>query len=170
MMAQDNSQGRHLEALYAELQPQLARILASNLEAPAWVIDEACQAAWGSLLLQRPELAAGQELGWLSTTATRTALRALRRERHTDPHEQLPEPACLEDRRTAQPEPERAVELRERLAEIKRLPIRQQRVVMLHGFGYEYREIAAVTGDSRRTVQRQLTRARQRLTRLAEEA
>lgn len=34
---------------------------------------------------------------------------------------------------------------------------------MLQGFGYAYEEIAAATGDSRRTVVRQLTRARQRL-------
>ena len=39
---------------------------------------------------------------------------------------------------------------------------------MLQGFGYEYEEIAAVTGETRRTVARQLTRARQRLTRLAD--
>ena len=69
----------------------------------------------------------------------------------------------------ANPAPSRALELRERLAEIRRLPVRQQRVVMLHGFGYEYEEIAAVTGETRRTVARQLTRARQRLARLAEQ-
>lgn len=162
-MIQHASQGRHLESLYGRLQPQLARILATNLEAPEWVIDEACQAAWSALLAHAPELAAGRELGWLSTTATRTALRILRRERYADPHDELPEPVMLADRRAAEPGPERAVELRERLAEIKRLPVRQQRVLMLHGFGYEYEEIAAFTGDSRRTVMRQLSRARQRL-------
>jgi RNA polymerase sigma factor (sigma-70 family) len=169
-MIQYISQGRRLEALYVELQPQLLRILTSNLEAPQWVIDEACQSAWGLLVLQGPEVAAGQELGWLSTTATRTALRALRRERFSDPHEELDGPVWLADHRAAGREPERAVELRERLAEIKRLPVRQQRVVMLHGFGYEYQEIAAVTGDTRRTVARQLSRARQRLAQLADEA
>jgi DNA-directed RNA polymerase specialized sigma24 family protein len=66
-------------------------------------------------------------------------------------------------------DPHRALELRERLAEIRRLPARQQRLVMLQGFGYEYEEIAAATGDSRRTVMRQLTRARQRLAVLGEQ-
>ena len=84
-MTQVQRQARRLEALYAELQPQLMRILVSNLQAPEWVIDEACQAAWGSLLLQAPELASGGELGWLSTTATRAALRLLRRERYLRP-------------------------------------------------------------------------------------
>ncbi len=168
-MTQDNGQGRRLEALYVELQPQLVRILAGNLQAPQWVIEEACQAAWASLLVQSPEPAAGRELAWLSTTATRRALRMLRREQFSDPLAELPEPVWLDDRRP-EPDPERAVELRERLAEIKRLPVRQQRVVMLHGFGYAYEEIAAVTGDTRRTVARQLSRARQRLAQLAKEA
>ncbi len=168
-MVQYISQGRRLEALYLELQHQLVRILTRNLEAPEWVIDEACQTAWGLLVLQGPEVATGQELGWLSTTATRSALRMLRRERFSEPQAELSQPVRLDDRRATGPDPERAVELRERLAEIKRLPVRQQRVVMLHGFGYEYEEIAAVTGETRRTVARQLSRARQRLARLADE-
>ena len=65
------------------------------------------------------------------------------------------------------PAPEQQLEMRERLAEIRALPVRQQRVVLLQGFGYEYDEIAAVTGESRRTVTRQLTRARRRLAALA---
>jgi len=156
-----------LEALYTDLQPQLARILATNLEAPEWLLEEACQMAWGSFLLQAPHLIAGGELGWLSTTATRCALRLLRRERFSEPHEELPDPVRLDDHR-AVPDPQHALEVRERLAEIRRLPVRQQRVVMLHGFGYEYDEIAQATGDSRRTVARQLTRARQQLLRLAD--
>jgi RNA polymerase sigma factor (sigma-70 family) len=167
-MTQYDTQARRLEVLYTELQPQLMRILASNLQAPDWVLDEACQAAWGSLLLQAPELAAGGELGWLSTTATRAALRLLRRERFTEPQEEPPAPVRLDDHR-AEPDPHRSLELRERLAEVRRLPVRQQRMVMLQGFGYEYDEIAAATGDSRRTVMRQLTRARQRLTALGQE-
>ena len=167
-MIQERDRARRLEALYAELQPQLMRILVANLQAPEWLLDEACQAAWGSLLLQAPELAAGGELGWLSTTASRAALRLLRRERFGEPHEQLAELARLDDHRT-EPDPQHALEVRERLAEIRRLPVRQQRVLMLQGFGYEYDEIAAATGETRRTVTRQLTRARQRLLRLADE-
>jgi len=153
--------------LYRELQPQLVRILASNLLAPEWVIDDACQTAWSSLLERRASVVPGGELGWLSTTATRIALRLLRRERATESYEALPAPVTLADFRT--PELGHRLELRDRLAEIRRLPVRQQRLVMLHGLGYEYGEIAAVTGESRRTVARQLTRARQRLLRLAGE-
>jgi RNA polymerase sigma factor (sigma-70 family) len=167
-MTQYSTRARRLEALYADLQPQLMRILVSNLQAPEWLLDEACQAAWGSLLCHAAPPITGGELAWLSTTATRAALRLLRRERLTESHDELPAPVRLDDHRV-EADPHRTVELRERLAEIRRLPVRQQRVVMLQGFGYEYEEIAAATGDSRRTVMRQLTRARQRLAALAEQ-
>lgn len=160
---------RDVIALYNELQPRLVRILGSNLQPPAWVIDDACQTAWSSLLAHRGVVAPGGELGWLSTTATRAALRLLRFERRTEAHEEPPAPVQLADFRVPEPEPERRLEFTERLAEIRRLPVRQQRVVMLHGFGYEYEEIAAVTGDTRRTVARQLARARQQLLRPAAE-
>lgn len=152
-----------IHELYNELQPQLARILASNLQAPEWIVDDACQTAWGSLLEHRSGLAPGGELGWLSTTATRAALRLLRSEGRAGSCEQPPPPIYPDALRIGQADPERSLELRERLAEVKRLPLRQQRVVMLHGFGYEYDEIAAVTGETRRMVARQLVRARQRL-------
>lgn len=157
-----------VEALYGRLQPQLVRILASNLQPPDWVVDDACQSAWSSLLSRRDTVAPGSELGWLSTTATREALRLMRRERVVDPEHRPAEVIDLADHRTA-PGPEQVLELRQRLAEIRRLPVRQQRLVMLHGLGYEYEEIAAVTGATRRTVHRQLVRARQRLRLLAEE-
>jgi RNA polymerase sigma factor (sigma-70 family) len=160
---------RAVSDLYNELQPQLVRILVSNLQPPQWVIDDACQTAWSSLLERRDRVEPGGELGWLSTTATRAALRLLRRERVEDAWVRLPVPISLADFRVREPAPEYQVELRERLAEVRQLPVRQQRLLMLHGFGYEYAEIAAVTGQTRRTVARQLTRARQRLRRAAEE-
>jgi RNA polymerase sigma factor (sigma-70 family) len=154
--------------LYSELQPQLVRILSSNLQPPQWVIDDACQTAWSSLLARRDAVEPGGELGWLSTTATRAALRLLRRERSVEPPEEPSGLLYRPDFRDPRPGPERRLEVRERLAEIRRLPVREQRVVMLHGFGYEYREIAAVTGQTRRTVARQLVRARQRLARIGD--
>ncbi len=161
--------GQYMDVLYSELQPQLVRILATNLQSPEWAIEDACQTAWGSLLIHREAVVPGSELGWLSTTATRAALRLLRRDRLAAPLEAAVEPVRLADYRTAEPGPEHRLELRERLAEIRRLPVRQQRVVLLQGMGYDYVEIAAVTGDTRRTVARQLSRARQRLGRLADE-
>lgn len=160
---------QHMDVLYVELQPQLVRIVAANLQAPEGVIEDACQTAWGALLIHRGALAPGSELGWLCTTATREALRLIRSERATTPLHELAEPVSLDAHRPATPDPEQALQARERLAEIRRLPVRQQRMVWLHGFGYDYLEIAAATGDSRRTVERQLTRARQRLARLGDD-
>lgn len=165
----ERSEEQNMDVLYTKLQPQLVRILVNNLQPPGWVIDDACQTAWSSLLVHRDSVARGGELGWLSTTATRAALRLMRHDRLIESGQEPPDPLTLDDHRAAERQPEQRLELQERLADVRRLPLRQQRVVLLHGFGYEYDEIAAVTGETRRTVARQLTRARQRLTRLAAE-
>src|ERR1700735_3104629 len=139
---------QHMDVLYAELQQQLVRIVATNVQAPEGMIEDACQSAWGALLIHRGEIASGSELGWLSTTATREALRLLRNERTVTPLDDLAEPISLDAYRPATPDPEQALEAGGRLAKTRRLPIRQQRVVWLQGLGYDYLEIAAVTGDS----------------------
>ena len=59
--------------------------------------------------------------------------------------------------------PEQLLEHRERIRELGRLPERQQRVVWLHAFGLSYVEMATHEGCTRRTVERQLLRARQTL-------
>ncbi|MCL2418074.1 MAG: RNA polymerase sigma factor [Conexibacteraceae bacterium] len=158
-----------IDALYAELAPQLVRIVATNLRAPDSVIDDACQSAWGALLVSRATVAPGSELRWLSTSATRVALRILRSQQRAVSLDDVSALVRLDDHRPAEPGPERRLELRERLAEVRQLPVRQQRIVLLSGMGYDHVEIAAVTGDSRRTVHRQLNRARQRLARLVSE-
>ena len=118
------------------------RIVSVNLQAPECVIEDACQTAWGLLLAHRQAVAPGSELGWLSTAATREVLRLLRRDRVAASLAEVAAPVHLSDYRAGESSPEQTLELRERLAEIRRLPIRQQRVVLLHGFGYEYEEIA----------------------------
>ena len=59
------------------------------------------------------------------------------------------------------------VEDREQLKLIRQLPERQQRILWLHALGLSYEEIAAYTGDTPRTVERQLLRGRSRLRELA---
>jgi DNA-directed RNA polymerase specialized sigma24 family protein len=59
------------------------------------------------------------------------------------------------------------LELRDRLAELRQLPERQQRLVWMHAAGLTYLEMAERTGDTRRTVERQLLRAKGRLEREA---
>ena len=59
------------------------------------------------------------------------------------------------------------VEDREQLKLVRQLPERQQRILWLQGLGLSYEEIAAYTGDTPRTVQRQLLRGRRRIRELA---
>jgi RNA polymerase sigma factor (sigma-70 family) len=152
-----------LAALYADLAPQLERIVNANVRAPNTVLEEACQTAWTWLLTERGSLTPGTELGWLATTATREALRLVRTQ-HRDislEQEQEEEGELLEV--IFEPGPEQVMEVRERLAEVRQLPPRQHRLVMLQGFGYRYSEISEVTGESCRTIDRQLLRARRKL-------
>jgi RNA polymerase sigma factor (sigma-70 family) len=55
------------------------------------------------------------------------------------------------------------IEQRERLEAIRILPERQQRLVWLQGLGLTYTEMAGQTGTTRRTVERQLLRAKRTL-------
>ena len=57
------------------------------------------------------------------------------------------------------------VEQRARLESIRTLPERQQRLVWLQGLGLTYTEMAGQTGETRRTVERQLLRAKRTLAR-----
>ena len=65
----------------------------------------------------------------------------------------LPAPALIDD----------LVEQKHRLESIRALPERQRRLVWLQGLGLSYREMAGETGMTRRTVERQLMRARSSL-------
>jgi len=149
--------------LYADLAPSLRRIVASNVAAPSTVVEDACQVAWSRMLTQRAEIRAGAELGWLVTTATRVMLRTLHARRREVSYEAEAEAGelwrCVDPRQRA----ELRSELSERLGELRALTPRQRRMLYLQGIGYDYAEIAARTGDSKRTVERQLLRGRRRL-------
>ena len=131
------------------------------------VVEDACQFAWGSLLAQATRIRAEAALSWLATTAVREAWRLMRtRERDVPlvaadaavPGGAEPSTAVMTDA---------IVEDREQLKLIRQLPERQQRILWLHGLGLSYEEIAAYTGDTPRTVQRQLLRGRSRVRELA---
>lgn len=150
-------------AVRLQLARQLPRVVSAGLEGvPAELIDDACQTAWDRFLSRGQGVAAGSELGWLVTVATRIAFRLLHADNRDLSYEQERERA-LAGRPEAEPGPERSAELRERLDQVRRLPVRQRRILLMHGYGYRYCEIARLTGDSRRTVERQLRRARRML-------
>lgn len=150
---------RRFERLYAHHAVQLRRVMAAHLDAPEAVVEDACQTAWMAFLAHAGDVDERCLLGWLATTARREALRTLRRaaaERalvHGSPTYVEP----------PQADPVAVVEAVERLGQLARLPVRQQRVVWLQGLGFGRAEIASRTGISPRSVERQLAAARRSL-------
>ncbi len=152
--------GPDLSELYRANAEQLRQIVRFSIRAPDAVIDDACQVAWSRLVGRRGELRRDAVMGWLVTTASREALRLLRRARRELPLEALAQPGAI-----AYAAPDQIVEFRERLDQIGALSRRQQRLVWLHGFGLTYAEMASYTGDTERTIERQILRAKRALRR-----
>ncbi len=162
-----------VDEAYRLLARRLEHIVRSGVPVSDALVEEACQAAWGRLLARRESVGADCVLSWLATTAVREALKLLRRERR---HLSL-DAAIDRDGDgavgaglgaapgAAAPAlgPESLVERRERLAALGALPRRQQRLLWMRALGFSYAEIASHTGDSTRTVERQLLHARRTL-------
>jgi RNA polymerase sigma factor (sigma-70 family) len=128
--------------------------------APPAVIEDACQLAWSHLIRHRQRVDAEHALAWLATTATREAFRLLAREQREQSLERE-----LEERGDGAlprrvPGPHELLEARQRLVHIGGVSERQKRLLWLHAFGLDYDEMAGHEGCSRRTVERQLLRAK----------
>jgi RNA polymerase sigma factor (sigma-70 family) len=153
-----------VDALYRALARKLENIVRREVRAADPVIEDACQFAWSRLLHHADNVQHECALAWLVRTATREALKALRREARClsleDASECWGPPA-------GGPGPIEICEQRLRLATVADLPERQQRVLWMHALGLSYGEIAVNTGYSLRTVERQLLRAKRTMRQLA---
>ena len=150
--------------MYEALAGRLRQIVRGAVRAPEAVIDDACQAAWSSLLRRRRGIRSETALAWLVTTASREALRSCRRAARELPLDELREQRAEQLGLVVWPAgPDEIFEFRQRLDQLRDLPRRQQEAMWLQGFGLSYSEIAAYTGDTRRTVERQLMRAKRAL-------
>ena len=152
-----------VDELYRTLSPRLEQIVRLDVRAPEPVIEDACQTAWSRLIHHSERVRREGALSWLATTAVREAWRLTGRDGR-----ELSLDAELEGTEELSlachlPGPAEVCELRDRLAEVGALPERQQRLVWMRAFGMSYGEMAEGTGDTRRTVERQLLRARERL-------
>jgi DNA-directed RNA polymerase specialized sigma24 family protein len=127
------------------------------------VVEDACQFAWDQLVHHHARVGRETALAWLATTAVREAVRLSGREERFLSLEAVIELAGDAAVLGEAPAADEVTERRERLRAVGELPERQQRVVWLKALGLNYLEMAAQTGDTTRTVERQLTRARHAL-------
>lgn len=148
--------GAELADLYASHARRLEHIVRSDVAASESVVEDACQFAWGRLVHHAGRVRSERALSWLATTAVREARRQHRRASREAPLES-------ELERPGQLSPAQLVEQRDRLAAVRALPERQQRMVWLHAFGLSYGEIAVSQECTVRTVQRQLLRGKRAL-------
>ena len=138
-----------LAELYGQLSKRLERIVRRDVRAPAPVIEDACQFAWVTLVSHRDRVRQATTLPWLVKTAQHEAFKLVRRDGRDHSLEATLETAGDATLRLAAPDPEELAVARE------------QRLMWLQGFGLSYAEMAECTGDTTRTVERQLLRARQ---------
>lgn len=152
--------------LYGLLAARLEQIVRLDVRASDAVIEDACQFAWYRLLHHSHRVHRETALAWLARTAVHEAFKLVRRDQRElslDVVLEAVEAGGESAFAVAPPTPQELLEDRERIARVRRLPERQQRVVWLHAFGLGYTEIAAHEGCTRRTVDRRLVRARQAL-------
>ena len=139
------------------------RALVSTSEAN---VEDACMYAWAQFLSHELD-DTDTAHSWLTTVAMREAVKLDRRSRR--------ELALIEnvpDDELAQlADPRDELRMRELLADVGAvikaagLSDRQARILGLQILGYRYDEIAEQTGDSHRTIERQIVTARKRLAR-----
>lgn len=155
--------------LYERLATRVERIVRSQVDAPAEVVEDACHHAWAKLINHSERINRETALAWLITTAVRQAWKLERRERReasleaaAEERGELPLPSYL-------PGPAERAELHERLEDLGRLSERQRQMVWLRAVGLSYVEMAAYTGGTVRSVERQLARATARMREIHEE-
>jgi DNA-directed RNA polymerase specialized sigma24 family protein len=156
--------------LYRSLASQLARIVKLDTEAPDPVVEDACQTAWDRLIGEAPAPRRECALSWLVTTAVREANRLAHRDDREPPVSEAGAALMTRDHGVAAAPCDDVVQRREQLTLVRHLPERQQRLLWLQALGLSYDEMAVYTGCTRRTVERQLLRGRQRLRAMAADA
>lgn len=154
---------RDVGELYGSLSERLRHTVAKQVHAPSVVIEDACQFAWSRLVSHANRIEPETALAWLAKTAVHEAVKLARRDqRELSLDARLEQTGELNIAATA-PSPQERLEWREQLGLVGRLPERQQRLLWLRAAGLGYDEIAADSGLTVRTVERQLHRGRSQL-------
>jgi DNA-directed RNA polymerase specialized sigma24 family protein len=150
--------------LYGSLAGRLQQIVGKQIHARSVVVEDACQFAWSRLVLHAARIDHDTVLQWLARTALREAVKLDRRDQRELSLEAEIQRGEQQEPASAAPGPLEQVEVGETLALVRRLRPRQQRYLMLQAAGYSYEEIMSrEPGLTRRTLERQITRGRERL-------
>jgi RNA polymerase sigma factor (sigma-70 family) len=152
--------------LYRSLAARLEQTVRIQVHAPREVIEDACHHAWTQLINHGDRVNRDAMFSWLATTAVRHAWKLNRRERRELSLEAAAEDLGELQIRSPSPGPPERLELREQLGQLAELPERQRRFIWLRAVGLTYVEMAAYTGDTVRTVDRQIARATERIRQL----
>lgn len=156
-----------LAQLYAQHARQLERRVRRGIRVPQPVVEDACQLAWSRLLRHRERVQRETVLAWLAATARHEALRMWSREQREESLEKQLEAGDAGRLPQVSLGPDEMLELRQRLMELGGVSSRQKRLLWLQALGLDYAEMADHEGCTRRTVERQLMRARRVLKPLA---
>ena len=154
--------------LFARYHQLLRRNVRAVVNTSEENVEDACMFAWTKFLsweLEHTEVA----YGWLTTVAIREAVKLDRRSRRTYPL------VTEEDEVIDVVDPNDQLQLTRLRAEVgdlvraAGLSPRQTHILGLQVLGLGYDEIAAQTGDTRRTIERQIGHARRKLARALSE-
>jgi RNA polymerase sigma factor (sigma-70 family) len=151
--------------LYRRLAPRVHAVVRRQINGSEELVEDACHTAWVKFIERSEQIGRQGTLTWLVRTAIRDAYKLSHRE-HRDLSLDGPKAVLDQPSAGTKPDPVKHAEHRERLALTKQLRERQQRLLWLQAIGLSYTEIAAATGDSLRTVERQLLRAQAQLQQL----
>jgi RNA polymerase sigma factor (sigma-70 family) len=149
--------------LYRSLSPRVLRLVRAQVRTSTENIEDACHFAWVAFLRRSDDVAREGALTWLTRTAIHETYKLIAREQRAASLDQALEVGFDPAADSESSEPVDRAQQREQLALVRQLPDRQQRIVLLQAAGLSHGEIARVTGDTERTVQRQLYRARNTL-------
>lgn len=149
--------------LFADQASRVRRLVRAGVRAPEPTVEDACQLAWVRLFQRRACVRRDTATAWLVRTAIREAIKQMHRDGRELSLDALAEDGGDQAAPSARALLDELVERRARLESIRILPERQQRLVWLQGLGLTYTEMAGQTGATRRTVERQLLRAKRTL-------
>lgn len=151
--------------LYRRLAPRVHAVVRRQINGSEQLVEDACHTAWVKLIERSEQIGRQRTLTWLVQTAIHDAYKLSNRE-HRDLSLDAPTAPLQQPSAGTDTDPVKHAEHRERLAVTRELRERQQRLLWLQASGLSYTEIAAATGDSKRTVERQLLRAHAQLRQL----